>query len=44
MASAVDPLAPGTNRVFLLAAVSTVVLDLITHLIAEATLLRTPWI
>jgi signal peptidase II len=50
MASAVDPalhssqeLEPGSaRRVFLLAALSTVVLDLITKLIAEATLLRTP--
>jgi signal peptidase II len=45
MANGVDPAAPGgINRVFLAAAVGTVVLDLITKLVAEATLLRTPGI
>jgi signal peptidase II len=43
MASAVDRLAPSRpNRVFALAALATVILDLITKVIAEATLLRTP--
>ena len=45
MANAADPLMAGPERrVFLAAAVGTVVLDLITKLIAEATLLRTPGI
>jgi len=45
MASAADLLAPGAERrVFWAAAVVTVVLDLITKLTAEATLLRTPGI
>src|SRR5918912_2813937 len=45
MASAADVLAPGAERrVFWTAAVVTVVLDLITKLVAEATLLRTPGI
>ena len=45
MASAADVQAPGAERrVFWAAAVVTVVLDLITKLIAEATLLRTPGI
>ena len=45
MASAADLLAPGAERrVFWTAAVATVMLDLITKLIAEATLLRTPGI
>ena len=45
MASAADVQAPGAERrVFWTAAVVTVVLDLITKLIAEATLLRTPGI
>jgi signal peptidase II len=43
MASVADPSAPGAERrVFVWAALGTVVLDLITKLIAEATLLRTP--
>ncbi len=43
MASAADPPAPGVERrVFWAAAAVTVVLDLITKVIAEATLLRTP--
>src|SRR5215217_4494249 len=49
MASAVDPLRSGQaldpgpgRRVFLLAALATVVLDLATKVLAEATLLRTP--
>jgi signal peptidase II len=43
MASAVEPSAAGRERrVFAWAALGTVVLDLITKLIAEATLLRTP--
>jgi hypothetical protein len=43
MASAVDPAAPGeARRTFVLAAAATVVLDLVTKVIAEATLLRTP--
>jgi signal peptidase II len=43
MASAVDPAAPGeARRGFVLAAAATVVLDLVTKVIAEATLLRTP--
>ena len=43
MASAVDPAAPGqARRVFVLAAAATVALDLVTKVIAEATLLRTP--
>ena len=43
MASAADVLASGAERrVFWAAAVLTVVLDLITKLVAEATLLRTP--
>ena len=45
MASVVEAVAPGSDRrIFLWAAVVTVVLDLITQLIAEATLLRTPGI
>jgi signal peptidase II len=45
MASAVEPCVPGRERrVFIWAALGTVVLDLITKLIAEATLLRTPGI
>jgi signal peptidase II len=45
MANAADPLMAGPERrVFVAAAVGTVVLDLITKLIAEATLLRTPGI
>ena len=45
MANAADPLMAGPERrVFIGAAVGTVVLDLITKLIAEATLLRTPGI
>ncbi len=45
MASAVEPAATGPDRrIFWGAAVVTVVLDLITKLIAEATLLRTPGI
>ena len=45
MASAADVQAPGAERrVFWTAAVVTVVLDLITKLVAEATLLRTPGI
>jgi signal peptidase II len=45
MASAVEPCVPGRERrVFVWAALGTVVLDLITKLIAEATLLRTPGI
>src|SRR5262245_21251350 len=45
MASAADLGSPGAERrVFLAAAVVTVVLDLITKVIAEATLLRTPGI
>jgi signal peptidase II len=45
MASAADVQAPGAERrVFWAAAVVTVGLDLITKLIAEATLLRTPGI
>ena len=45
MASAADPRRPAPERrVFWAAAVATVVLDLITKLIAEATLLRTPGI
>jgi signal peptidase II len=43
MASVVDAAAPETERrVFVWAALGVVVLDLITKLIAEATLLRTP--
>ena len=43
MGSVADPLIPGSERrVFVWAALGTVVLDLITKLIAEATLLRTP--
>jgi len=43
MANAVEPPAPGAERrLFAWAALVTVVLDLITKLIAEATLLRTP--
>jgi signal peptidase II len=43
MASAVEPSPPGRERrVFVWTALGTVVLDLITKLIAEATLLRTP--
>ncbi|MGH7527104.1 MAG: signal peptidase II, partial [Gemmatimonadales bacterium] len=43
MASAADAQAPGVERrVFWAAAAVTVVLDLITKVIAEATLLRTP--
>ncbi len=45
MESAADPQAPGAERrVFWTAAAVTVVLDLITKLVAEATLLRTPGI
>ncbi len=45
MASAVEPSLPGRERrVFVWAALGTIVLDLITKLIAEATLLRTPGI
>ena len=45
MASAADVQAPGAERrVFWAAALVTVVLDLITKLVAEATLLRTPGI
>jgi signal peptidase II len=45
MASVAEPAVPGSERqVFLWAAVAVVVLDLITKLIAEATLLRTPGI
>jgi signal peptidase II len=45
MESAADPGSTGADRrVFLAAAVATVVLDLITKVIAEATLLRTPGI
>jgi signal peptidase II len=45
MGSAVDSEVPGAERrVFLWAAAGTVILDLITKLIAEATLLRTPGI
>ena len=43
MANAVDPTALGeARRVFVLGAAATVALDLVTKLIAEATLLRTP--
>jgi signal peptidase II len=43
MASAVEvPMAGSPRRLFLLMALVTIVLDLITKLIAEATLLRTP--
>ena len=43
MASDADPATLGADRrVFVLAAAATVVLDLVTKLIAEATLLRTP--
>jgi signal peptidase II len=43
MGSVVNPLIPGSERwVFVWAALGTVVLDLITKLIAEASLLRTP--
>jgi signal peptidase II len=45
MASVAEAAVPGSERrIFLWAAVVTVVLDLITKLIAEATLLRTPGI
>ncbi|HEX2249401.1 MAG TPA: signal peptidase II [Gemmatimonadales bacterium] len=45
MANAAEPSAPGSERrLFAWAALATVVLDLITKLIAEATLLRTPGI
>ncbi len=45
MANAADPGVPGPERrMFYWAALGTVVLDLITKLIAEATLLRTPGI
>jgi signal peptidase II len=45
MANAVEAAAPGPERrLFAWAALATVVLDLITKLIAEATLLRTPGI
>jgi len=45
MASAADVQAPGAERrVFWAAAVVTVALDLVTKMIAEATLLRTPGI
>jgi signal peptidase II len=43
MVSVAEPLTPGAERrVFAWAALGTVVLDLITKLLAEATLLRTP--
>jgi lipoprotein signal peptidase len=43
MGSVANPLTPGSERwVFVWAALGTVVLDLITKLIAEASLLRTP--
>ena len=43
MGSAADPAAPGAERrIFWLAAGVVIVLDLLTKLIAEATLLRTP--
>ena len=45
MASAADVLSPGAERrVFWTAAAATVALDLITKIVAEATLLRTPGI
>ena len=45
MANVAEPLAPtGERRLFVWAALVTVVLDVITKLIAEATLLRTPGI
>jgi len=45
MGSAVDVQSPGAERrVFWTAAAATVVLDLITKIVAEATLLRTPGI
>jgi signal peptidase II len=45
MANAAEPPAPGAERrLFAWAALATVVLDLITKIIAEATLLRTPGI
>ena len=45
MESAADPQAPGAERrVFWTAAAVTIVLDLVTKLVAEATLLRTPGI
>jgi signal peptidase II len=45
MGSVADPAVPGVERrVFLWSALATVVLDLITKLVAEATLLRTPGI
>jgi len=45
MANVADPAVAGAERrEFVWAAVGTVVLDLITKLIAEATLLRTPGI
>ena len=45
MANAAEPPAPGAERrLFVWAALATVVLDLITKLVAEATLLRTPGI
>ena len=45
MASAADVLSPGAERrVFWTAAAATVVLDLITKIVAEAVLLRTPGI
>jgi signal peptidase II len=45
MASVAEPALPGSERrVFAWAALATVLLDLVTKLIAEATLLRTPGI
>jgi signal peptidase II len=45
MANAAEPRAPGAERrLFAWAALATLVLDLITKLVAEATLLRTPGI
>jgi signal peptidase II len=45
MANAAEPPAPGAERrLFAWAALATVVVDLITKIIAEATLLRTPGI
>jgi len=45
MESAADPAAPGREqRIFAIAAAAVIVVDLITKLVAEATLLRTPGI
>ena len=45
MESAADPAAPGRERrIFVIAAAAVIVVDLITKLVAEATLLRTPGI